>query len=114
MLSFLDRVKIKFRHWVMPQETLIKLAAPHRCVLDIGCGLGVFLAELSGQGKKLNGVEISADSVKKAKAILAQKKIQDVQIVHYNGDLLETGEWDHFDIIFLNDVFASYTFRRAS
>lgn len=104
MLSFLDRVKIKFRHWIMPQETLVKLAEPYGSILDIGCGLGVFLTELSGQGKQLNGIEISADSVKKAKGILAQKDIQDIEIIHYDGDLSKTGNWGGYDIIFLNDV----------
>lgn len=104
MLSFLDRIKIQFRHWIMPQEILIKLADPHACVLDIGCGLGIFLTELVGQGKSLNGVEISQKIVEKAKMVLAQKKLQDVKISHFNGDPATITNWDQYDIIFLNDV----------
>ncbi|MBX9806020.1 MAG: class I SAM-dependent methyltransferase [Alphaproteobacteria bacterium] len=104
MLSFLDRVKVKFRHWIMPQEALIQLAAPYPCVLDIGCGLGIFLVELSGTGKILKGFEISLDVVKKAKIVLAKKKIKDVKISHFNGDPLTLGGWDQYDIIYLNDV----------
>jgi 2-polyprenyl-3-methyl-5-hydroxy-6-metoxy-1,4-benzoquinol methylase len=104
MLSFLDKVKIQFRHWIIPQETLVKLAAPHSCVLDIGCGLGTFLTALSGQGKTLKGVEISSVTIEKAKNLLVQKDIHDVEIIHFKGDPATISAWDHYDIIFLNDV----------
>jgi len=104
MLNFLDQIKIRFRHWVMPQETLVKLAMPHKCILDIGCGLGIFLTELSGQGKKLKGVEVSPEIVKKAKMVLAQKEIQDVEISHFSGDPLMIPAWEQYDAVFLNDV----------
>jgi len=104
MLSFLDQIKIKFRHLILPQDVLIRIAESHQSILDIGCGLGVFLTTLSGQKKTLRGVEISDETVQKAKGILVQKGIKDVEIFHFNGDPTTISDWADYDVIFLNDV----------
>jgi len=104
MLSFLDQIKIKFRHWILPQDVLIHIAESDQSILDFGCGLGVFLTTLSGQSRTLRGVEISDLTVQKAKGVLAQKGIQDIEISHFNGDPSTIMDWADYDVIFLNDV----------
>lgn len=104
MLSLLDKVKLKFRHWITPQDLLVELAKNHQRVLDIGCGLGTFLTALSGKGKVLQGVEISGQMVEKARTALANKNIDDVNIRYFNGDPSTLTSLKDFDIIFLNDV----------
>ncbi len=104
MLSLLDQVKVKFRHLILPQDELIRCAAPHQSILDIGCGLGIFLTSLSGQGKILRGVEISDLTAQKARNMVAQKDIQDVEVEHFNGDPATISHLEDYDAIFLNDV----------
>lgn len=104
MLSLLDQIKVKFRHLVLPQEALAHLASPHQSILDIGCGMGIFLTTLTGQGKTLRGVEISDLMVQKAKNLLAQKRIQDIEIAYFNGDPTTISNCKDYDVIFLNDV----------
>ncbi|MBM3469067.1 MAG: class I SAM-dependent methyltransferase [Alphaproteobacteria bacterium] len=104
MLSFMDHIKIKFRHFILPQEILIQLAQPHQTILDIGCGLGTFLMSLDAEKKNLKGVDVCSATVNKAQKILVQQGKTNIDIAHFNGDPTTISNWEHYDMIFLNDV----------
>ena len=104
MLTILDKIKIKYRHLILPYECLINIAIPYQSILDIGCGLAMFLEKLSGHGKKLNGIDISELTIQKAKEILKEKNIKDITLSHFNGNPNTIFNLKDYDAIFLNDV----------
>ncbi len=66
-------------------------------LLDLGCSSGAFLASLKGQAWKLNGIEISAPSAKKARATTGAEV--------FVGDILEASfPPESFEVVTCFDV----------
>lgn len=104
MLGFMDHIKVRFRHYILPQDILIQLAQPHQSILDIGCGLGTFLMSLDGKEKYLRGVDVCPSTVEKARKLIVQKEKTNIEIAHFNGDPSTISSWEKYNMIFLNDV----------
>ncbi|PKQ66317.1 class I SAM-dependent methyltransferase [Raineya orbicola] len=84
--NFINKLKILYRPYVCPFKEILQLIPPESCLMDIGCGSGMFLmlvAELC-QPKKIAGIEISEELVKNARYLISCYPIQS-QIEKYDG-----------------------------
>jgi 2-polyprenyl-3-methyl-5-hydroxy-6-metoxy-1,4-benzoquinol methylase len=89
----------KIRAWDAPYGPIDKLISPRAKVLDLGCGDGLlanFLA-ISAKGRRVYGIELSADRVVKA-----NKKIKNTNFK--KGDILKTKIDGSYDVITLIHV----------
>src|SRR5690348_192022 len=83
------------------RDALLDAAAERGSILDIGCGLGAFLARFAGEFQSLTGVEVSEIAVAKGR-----ERFPAIEFVHGSADALEQAglEQRRFDAIVLSDV----------
>jgi SAM-dependent methyltransferase len=101
-LTLIEKIKVNFRHIIAPLDELKEIGNQYNSILDIGCGLGVFL-ELF-QNKCLKGYEISEQTVLKARELLRARNREDVELELFDGNIQSLLDIDQFGVIFLNDV----------
>lgn len=103
--SKLDKLKITYRPYICPFNTLINDCTDSKKILDVGCGSGQFLLLLSKytNAAKLGGIEISSALIKNAKELLSQSKTE-FQIEIYDGINIPGFVYE-FDTVTLIDVF---------
>ena len=67
-------------------------------ILDLGCGPGIYLERLAGQGYTCTGIDFSANSISYARN---QAKEKGLKISYMNQDYLELDFENQFDLILL-------------
>lgn len=103
--SQLDKLKIIYRPYICPFNSLINDCKDSEKILDVGCGSGQFLLLLSKytNAVKLGGIEISPILINNAKELLSQNKTE-FQIEIYDGINIPDFVYE-FDTLTLVDVF---------
>lgn len=103
--SKLDKLKITYRPYICPFNTLINDCNNSKKILDVGCGSGQFLLLLSKytNAVKLGGIEISPTLINNAKELLSQSKTE-FQLEIYDGINIPDFVYE-FDTLTLIDVF---------
>jgi SAM-dependent methyltransferase len=87
------------------EEQLRRCGVKSGRLLDLGCGTGVHAFEFARRGWSVNGVDLSADMVRRAEARLSK----DDQTVHFRrGDVCEAGPERDFDVVVSLFHVASY------
>jgi len=81
-------------------------------VLDYGCGSGLNLEWLSFGAKKVVGIDLSEKSLKIAKKIVLEKKLDNVELISMDCEKLEFPE-NSFDVIFDGGTFSSLDINKA-
>ncbi|MGZ3885477.1 MAG: class I SAM-dependent methyltransferase, partial [Bacteroidia bacterium] len=66
---------------------------PGSSVLDIGCGTGLYLKDLTGKGYELSGIDMSGEMIE-----VASKELPDVKF--YTGDFMTCTFPGKFDLIY--------------
>ncbi len=105
-LSFLDRLKVKYRPIICPFDELLNRIQPGKIVADIGCGSGQLLWLISKFRKpsKVLGVEISERLVGNATQLFSEfLPDQNASFKLYNGVIIPDFV-EQADYILLIDV----------
>lgn len=90
--------KQKFNHQADTLRTYLPLQ--NAKVLDIGCGGGLFLSILRGQGAKVTGIELSDSRAQYARI----KHLLEIYKHPIESEFWQMGYADHFDAVTLWDV----------
>jgi 2-polyprenyl-3-methyl-5-hydroxy-6-metoxy-1,4-benzoquinol methylase len=101
-VTFLDRLQ----PWVDVRD---------RSVLDVGCGVGAVCLEAARRGaRRVLGVDVAADAIRYARAMLAADHHSwPVEYLAYGGDPDELDE-ERFDIVISKDAMTYYGTRPGS
>jgi 2-polyprenyl-3-methyl-5-hydroxy-6-metoxy-1,4-benzoquinol methylase len=103
--SIVDALKIAYRPYICPFDRLLRLIPEHKKVFDVGCGSGIFLMLVGEYCKpaKLGGVEIEAELIRNAAALLSSYNVR-TDLSLYDGFQFPEA-MKEYDMIFLIDVF---------
>lgn len=79
--------------------TLDELDLSGTKALDIGCGSGMLLSQLSSRGFEVHGVDLSDVAIDKARQTLPSANLQAVDFMDYQTNEI-------YDVVFINKVLA--------
>lgn len=86
-VSLVDKIKIVYRPYICPFNTLIEYCKNSKSILDIGCGSGQLLLLLGKytSATKLGGIEISERLIGNATELLASAGKTNFRLEKYDG-----------------------------
>ncbi len=93
---------------IAPLHLLLDLVPFHSCVLDVGCGSGVFLGMLALRNQIKNGIgfDSSAPSIARAQQMVTQLKMHDLKAGLSFQSIPAEANWPdgRFDVVTMIDV----------
>ncbi|MEO6694997.1 MAG: class I SAM-dependent methyltransferase [Ignavibacteria bacterium] len=81
------------------QKFIAKYNPSAKNILDLGCGTGKHDFLFAEMGYEVTGVELSEKMVKSANKILDQKKIYNLNLKFFQGDIRNTQLSEKFDVV---------------
>lgn len=105
--GFIDKLKIKYRPFICPFDTLLAYAKDSDSVFDVGCGSGQFCALLGyfTNVKQIKGIEITPRLVDNANQLAAQQKGKAAMTFEVFDGITIPDDILQYDLVYMIDVF---------
>lgn len=102
--DFVSKLKIKYRPYICPFDTILDMVGNQKKVFDIGCGSGMFLSLYAEYKRpvKIGGVEVDEKLIANSKILLQKYKVSKYLEV-YDGKEIPN-EISDYNFITLIDV----------